>query len=77
MVQRSRERRQEATYNNLAHASVFGSLLFLPSLHDNDLFFSLSEISSRRVWPHFRQIDSLNNGHKTEVEKNAKTLLKF
>ena len=30
MVERARERRQKATYNNLAHASVFGSLLFLP-----------------------------------------------
>ena len=38
-------------------------------------FFSLSAISSRRVWLHFRQIDSFNNGDKTEVEKNAETPL--
>ena len=57
--------------------TVFGSLFFCRHCKITTYFFSLSEISSRGVWLHFRQIDSFNNGDKTEVEKNAKTLLKF
>ena len=74
-----RERRQKATYNGLAHAPQFlVHFFFCRHCTITTYFFSPSEISSRRIWLHsFRQIDSLNNGHKTEVEKNAKTLLKF
>ena len=76
--ERARERRQKATYNNLSHPSQFlVHFFFCRHCTITTYFFSLSEISSRGVWLHFRQIDSFNNGDKTEVEKNAKTLFEI
>ena len=69
-------RRQLTMILHMPHSFWF-TLFFCRHCKITTYFFSLSEISSRGVWLHFRQIDSFNNGDKTEVEKNAKTLLKF
>ena len=69
-------RRQLTMILHMPHSFWF-TFFFCRHCKITTYFFSLSEISSRGVWLHFRQIYSLNNGDKTEVEKNAKTLLKF
>lgn len=78
MVERARERRQKATYNNLAHASQFLLHFFFCCHCTITTYFFLFPKSVPGEFGYIsdKLVVLIMAKKKTEVEKNAKTLLK-